>query len=96
VADFEFTDNAKRDLFNIVEHTKKTWGTEQANTYINNIEKVCQLLADNPHIGILRDETGKNLMSHPIASHFLYYQHQNDTLTVVRILHKNMLPENNL
>jgi len=93
VAQLEFTEKSKNDLSNIIDYTNKTWGTVQVNDYINNIENICLLISNNPLIGKQLDN---QLISYPIGSHMIFYQYKNNIVTIIRILHKNRLPEKHL
>ncbi len=87
---YDFTDKAERDLEKIIDFTVKRWGVLQAIQYINALEDVAQMLADNPDIGIKRDGLTAGLFSFPYQSHILYYSKNPYGVTIVRVLHTNM------
>ena len=49
---FIFTDKAEADLADIIDFTLENWGAEKAHKYIDGLEEMVQMLADNPDIGI--------------------------------------------
>lgn len=53
--DFQFTEKAEADLESIVDFTLEQWGIQKAHLYVNELEDMGQLLADNPDIGLNRD-----------------------------------------
>ena len=96
MAECIFTRKAKGDLLDILAYTRNHWGRLQAGNYIDNIERRCQRLADSPDIGKGVDEIAPGLLSYPIESHVIYYKRQGDNISIVRVLHKRMLPANHL
>ncbi len=96
MAECIFTRKAKGDLLDILAYTRNHWGRLQAGNYIDNIERQCQRLADSPDIGKCVDEIAPGLLSYPIESHVIYYKRQGDNISIVRVLHKRMLPANHL
>lgn len=70
---YDFTDKAELDLEKIIDYTVEHWGNLQATQYIDALERVAQVLADNPDIGIKRDALSAGLLSFPYQSHILYY-----------------------
>jgi plasmid stabilization system protein ParE len=51
LAAFRFSRRAEADLLGITAYTLRTWGKDQAICYIDDIERCCQMLADNPRLG---------------------------------------------
>jgi toxin ParE1/3/4 len=50
VADYKFTDVAERDLEEITDYTLQQWGVAQTLAYLDGLEALGQLLADNPDL----------------------------------------------
>ncbi|PID54925.1 MAG: plasmid stabilization protein ParE [Gammaproteobacteria bacterium] len=92
VAEYTLTGKAYQDLSDIVEYSRTHWGQSQTNIYITSIETSCQFLADNPGAGKACDDLARGLLSHPVGSHVIFYLHQGDDISVLRVLHKRMLP----
>lgn len=87
---FDFTDKAERDLEKIVDFTVEQWGALQAIQYIDGLVDKVQMLADNPDMGLNRDDLSSNLLCFPHQSHILYYVKNNAGITIIRVLHSNM------
>ncbi|NOY71665.1 MAG: type II toxin-antitoxin system RelE/ParE family toxin [Gammaproteobacteria bacterium] len=92
MADYYFTENAERDLENIIDYTLHQWDSLQAQKYLDELETRAQLLADNPDLGRQREGIYEELLSFPYESHILYYVKQPHGITIVRVLHHAMDP----
>ena len=46
LASFRFSRRAEAELLSIGAYTLRTWGEEQTNRYIDDLESCCQMLAD--------------------------------------------------
>ena len=92
MADYKFTGKAERDLEDIIDYTLQQWGILQTQTYLDELEARGQLLADNPDLGVERENIFEGLLSFPYESHILYYLKQAHGITIVRVLHKSMDP----
>lgn len=93
---YQFTDKAERDLENIIDHTAQEWGASQTNTYLDGLESLAQLLAENPGLGMAREILSDGLLSFPYESHILYYKKHVRGIVILRILHKQMDPVKHL
>ena len=87
---YVFTEKAERDLEKIIDYTVEHWGNLQAIQYINALEEAAQMLADNPDIGIERDELSAGLLSFPYQRHILYYFKTIYGVSIIRVLHVSM------
>ena len=96
MADYRFTEKAEHDLESIIDFTVQQWGPNQAHTYIDGLEDQCQLLADNPKLGIQREEIHDGLLSFPYESHILYYANESHGIAILRVLHHSMDPYKHL
>lgn len=93
MASYRFSSHAKQDLISIIDHTLEQWGQAQAEQYIDGLEQQCRMLANNPKIGSARDSLMEGLMSFPYESYTLFYLQQADGITIIRVLHQRMEPE---
>lgn len=93
---YRFTQRAEHDLEEIIDYTLQQWGAHQTNSYIDNLEDQCRLLADNPRLGVRRDEIRDGLFSFPYESHILYYVMDSNDIVIVRVLHQGMDPMKHL
>ncbi len=71
MASYVFTEKAERDIEKIIDYTVGRWGDSQAIQYIESLQEVAQLLADNPEIGMKRDTLSAGLLSFPCQSHLI-------------------------
>lgn len=93
---YEFTQTAEADLNDIVDFTLEQWGIQKTHQYIAGLEEMGQTLADNPDIGLNRDNLLDGLCSFPYESHVLYYFRQSHGISIIRVLHKTMEPERHI
>jgi len=81
---------AETDLENIWHYTAETWGTEQANSYIDNMDGAFQLLADSPLICRERWELSPPVRIHNHEKHLIVYLAKKAEIHIVRVLHESM------
>ena len=94
---FIFTDRAEADLADIIDFTLENWGVEKAHKYIDGLEELVQMIADNPDIGINLENLIEGVFCFPYESHLLYYLKQTtDRVAIIRVLHQCMEPENHI
>ncbi|MDD4891297.1 MAG: type II toxin-antitoxin system RelE/ParE family toxin [Phycisphaerae bacterium] len=58
-----------------------------ADRFVDQLEHVCQMLADNPSAGRRRDELGLGLRSFPCGSFVVFYRQRKNEILVVRVVH---------
>ena len=90
MANFYFTEQAEKDLEAIIDFTVQRWGAAQSHNYIDDLEALAQILADNPLLGTERDELSQGLRSFPYQSHLLFYVLLKDGIAIVRVLHMSV------
>jgi toxin ParE1/3/4 len=93
VAKFRFSRRAEADLLNIGSYTLRTWGEDQADLYIRQLEDCCQLIADNPALGRTCDEIRAGLRRMEHGKHVVFYRAEQGGILISRILHQRMLPD---
>jgi len=93
---YNLTPDAQTDLIEIRSYTVKQWGVLQSQKYISKLRKTILVLAENPLVGIQRQDVAADVFSFPHVSHVIYYVYQNKQLVVFGILHKGMVPANHL
>lgn len=81
---------AERDLKDIGRYTRRTWGGEQARKYLRAIHEKIQSVAENPNLGVVRDEVAAGYRSTRVGQHHIFYRAERDTIVVVRVLHQSM------
>lgn len=88
-----FSRSAKADLLGIGTYTLKTWGADQAERYLSALEQCAKLLAANPALGRPCDWIRPGLRRFEKGRHVLFYRHEENGICIARILHRNMLPD---
>ncbi|NLQ17944.1 type II toxin-antitoxin system RelE/ParE family toxin [Marinomonas sp. M1K-6] len=87
---------ARGDLKNIAAYTQKTWGTEQRRSYIKELDRTFLFLAENPMSGTPCDYIISGLKKHRHESHTIFYENKDNSIFIVRVLHKSMDTESQL
>lgn len=90
---FRFSRRAEADLLGISDYTLRTWGEEQADRYLGQLEECCNRLAENPALGRVCEEIRPGLRRMEQGRHVLFYRELPDGILVVRVLHQSMLPK---
>jgi toxin ParE1/3/4 len=88
-----FSLSAKADLLGIGAYTLQTWGSAQVERYLDNLERCAKLLAGNPSLGRSCDWIRPGLHRFEKGRHVFFYRREEDGILISRILHHNMLPE---
>lgn len=86
---------ARADLVEIATYTAETWGEEQRNRYVRGISETIRACCETTGLG----PKVKVIWGHRrvrYESHYIYFQIEDDTLTVTRVLHVRMDPEAHL
>ncbi len=90
MAEYRLRPKARSDIDTIWDYTVKTWGVQQARSYIVGLRDVCTELADNSELGKRRDELHKGLRVYPSGKHLVFYLTTDTDIDIVRILHGSM------
>lgn len=93
MATFRFSRRAEADLHSIGIYTLRAWGEAQVTRYMGELERCCQMLADNPALGRSCDYVRPGLRRMEHGKHVVFYRQEPDGILVSRILHQRMLPE---
>ena len=94
MARVRFSGHAEADLYEVGLYTLRTWGEAQAERYVSQLERSCQLLAGNRALGRACDEIRPGLRRMEQGKHVLFYREEAGGIRIIRILHQRMLPEN--
>jgi len=81
---------AIHDLAGIEDYTARTWGGDQADEYLHQLEQRLYWLAEHAGAGKPRDEIAQGLSSFPQGHHVIFYRTSGLVLEVARILHQSM------
>jgi len=89
---------AIEDLKDIGRYTKKKWGIPQRNRYLKQIDGCFfTQLSENPNLGLKCDYIYKGYRKFPQRSHIILYKLKpENTIEIIRILHKSMDVESTL
>jgi toxin ParE1/3/4 len=87
---FVLRPRAQDDLDEIWDYTADGWGLDQAETYIRQLWKDIQTVADRPSLGRECSEVRPGYRKYPSGSHVVFYRLTDDGIDVVRILHERM------
>ena len=93
MATVRFSRGAKADLLGIGAYTIQTWGTAQAERYLDSLEQCAKMLARNPALGRRCDWIRPGLRRFEKGRHVFFYRMDGDGILVSRILHRGMQPE---
>jgi len=81
---------ARTDLAAIGKYTEREWGADQKRKYLDCIRQCLKSLAQNPALGMHRDDIDQGLKSHPVERHMIFYRESVNEIVIVRILHQSM------
>jgi toxin ParE1/3/4 len=95
VSEYRLTRLAVSDLKSISEYSVRRWGLEQNERYLEELQKILNLLAANPALGraCYNIREGYRRMEH--GRHVVFYRvpASGEGIEVIRVLHERMLPK---
>ena len=65
-----------------------------ADAYIDRLQQVCVLIAENPLMGSDRTDIAEGVSSFAVDDYMIYYEHHNKRITVLRVWHAARDPAN--
>lgn len=83
-------------MIGVWEYTFEQWDADQADKYLDELDRGISLLADNPDLGVSRDEVREGYRVLFIKSHAIYYTTTGSVILIVRVLHEQMDPGRHL
>ena len=81
---------AKTDLIDIWTETFRKWGSGQADTYLDDIDRALGGLIDNPRMGSDCSDLLMGTRRLIIGRHVAFYEVDENAILVIRILHQSM------
>ena len=92
MAIFKVSQLAGNDLFDIGKYTEDTWGIEQRNKYLDDIDSRFHELAKTPDYPTSknREEIGKGCFSVFVNQHVIIYRKFSYGVRIVRVLKQSM------
>lgn len=82
-----FTREARHDLDDIWDYSAERWGADQADRYINGLERAFQSIAEMPEIARERTEFLPPVRIHPSAQHLIVYSINKEIIQIIRVLY---------
>lgn len=96
MADFSLRPKARKDLDGIWFYTYETWGEDQADHYIYDLDAGFRALAAEPQKGRPCEDIREGYRKHMVGKHTIYYRPTKKGIEIVRILHQRMDPARHL
>ncbi len=96
MASFRLSKKAAQDLKEIYQYSYREYGERQADNYIQELEKVFNLLAENPLLCRERIEFIPPVRIHHHNKHLIIYINEQNTILIVRLLHEKIDAKNQL
>lgn len=93
---FRLTAKAIADLKSIGHYTQDTWGREQRNKYLAQLDDRFHMLTQEPHKGWPCDDIREGYRKHHVGRHLIFYRQAGKDIEIIRILHDRMDIENHL
>lgn len=91
MAGFRLTIPAEQDFDGIGDYTFDTWGEQQAERYLTQLDNAFQLLATTPSLGIDRSDLRPHLLSFPCNRHIIFFRRSaGGDVEILRVLHERM------
>jgi toxin ParE1/3/4 len=87
---FLLSSKSLEDLKSIGRFTLKSWGREQRNIYLSKLDDAFHMLADQPHLGIARDDIREGYRIYHVGRHLIFYRPKANYIEIIRILHDRM------
>ncbi|MFY7837662.1 MAG: type II toxin-antitoxin system RelE/ParE family toxin [Novosphingobium sp.] len=81
---------AKADLESIFEYGLLHFGSDRVLAYLDHIQSRFQKLLDYPRSGRIEPDLSGTTYSTSCEAHRIYYELTDDTIVIVRVLHKSM------
>ncbi len=93
---FRLSAKSLEDLKSIGLFTLKYWGREQQKIYLSKLDESFHILADQPHLGIARDDIRQGYRVYNVERHLIFYRQKSIGIEIIRILHDRMDVETRL
>lgn len=84
---------AENDLIDVWLYSFEQWGADQADRYLDELDKGIQSLARKRELGAKRDNVREGYRVLFVNSHAVYYTVTPSIIQIIRVLHGQMDPE---
>jgi len=85
-----YSRRANADLEDITDYTARTWGAEQAKTYIRAIRTKIQEIAKGDVVAQRLDGINGRMFKARVNRHLIIYEETAEVVSILRILHESM------
>jgi toxin ParE1/3/4 len=90
LAQFRLLPEAEKDLESIWHYTVQNWGLDQAESYLDGLIDIFELLTKNPLMSRERFEFSPYVRIHHHAHHLVVFIISEIGIDIVRVLHESM------
>ena len=90
----EFQPAANADLIGAWLEVAQDRGTDAADSYMDKIHDLCQLIASQPEMGVARDDVAQDVRAFPVDSYIIDYEVTASSLRILRVWHASQDPSN--
>ncbi len=87
---FRLTPKAQDDLSDIWDRTVETWGHEQAERYLRDIQAAVERFAANPSLALRSDDIRPGYRRFRVGQRIVFFRERDEAIEIVRILHGHM------
>lgn len=88
----EYQAAAKADLLGAWLQVAENRGVDAADVYVEKIRDLCELIASQPEMGVVRDDVANDVRSFPVDSYVIYYEDDGSSLRILRVWHSSQDP----
>jgi len=87
---YTLSNKAEKDLRNIYQYTRQTFGKDQAAAYLLGLEECIIETAVNPSIAQKIDDIRPQYKRYLYQHHAIYFLERHSDIFIVRVLHQQM------
>ena len=87
---FRLTAHAKEDLYSIWLYSLQQWGEQKADAYIEALYQRFALLAEQPQLGVMRDDVAPGYFGYTYASHIIFYLIAEAEIDIIGVPHQRL------
>lgn len=82
-----FRPKAETDLLELWDFSQEHWSNAQAQSYLQSMSAVFELLLEHPEIARERSEFSPPVRIHPFRSHVIIFRVTSETVEIIRVAH---------
>lgn len=87
---YRVSEEAQKDLREILRYTQKNWGRHQVKQYLIELTSKFVQLANAPKLGRTREEIAEDIRSIQASHHIVFYRERQGGIEIARVLHPSM------